>query len=48
MITEKLMLLKKRLLLSSIPERRGHAMPCKVTWGSSRCGQEVERSEGKA
>lgn len=23
-------------------------MPCKVTWGSSRCGQEVERSEGKA
>lgn len=38
----------KKGLLLAVPKRRGHAMPCRATPGSTRFGQDAEAEAGRA
>lgn len=33
--------------LLTVSERRGHAVSCRATWGSTRISQEAEKARGK-
>lgn len=37
----------KEYFLRIFSERRGHANPCRATWGSARFGQEAEAGVGR-